>query len=332
MKTKILDSTKENIAFAAEVIRNGGLVAFPTETVYGLGANALDAEAVRKVYKAKGRPSDNPMICHIAEAEGMLDLTDTISDRVKRLMNEFCPGPITIIVPKKDGVPYVTSGRLDTVGVRMPDSDIARVLIKASGVPIAAPSANISGRPSPTRVEHVIEDMDGKVDVILRGPDCKIGIESTVIDTTGKNLMILRPGMLTAGEISLRMKEPVSYDPSLNKNPTDENFSPKAPGMKYRHYAPKAEMRIFEGSPDRVKAEIEREYVKAIAKGIKTGKILFEADAYDEAAHDFFAELRRMDAEEVELILCGGMKMSKDEGFAVMNRMLKSAGYNIVKV
>lgn len=332
MKTKILESTKENIAFAARVIKEGGLVAFPTETVYGLGADALNEEAVKKIYRAKGRPSDNPMICHISSIDDMSFLADDVNAKAEKLMRLFSPGPITVIVRKSEAVPLVTSGGLDTVGVRLPDNDIARALIKEAGVPIAAPSANLSGKPSPTKVEHVVEDMDGKVDVILKGEDCRVGIESTVIDTTGKELMILRPGMVTAKEISQKMEEPVIYDLSLNKAPEDGDFAPKAPGMKYKHYAPKGEMRIFEGSPENVKAEIERQKKEAVKKGIKADVILFEADAYEEAAHDFFAKLREMDLRGVELIFCGGMKMKDDVGFAVMNRMLKSAGYNIIKV
>lgn len=332
MQTKILDCTKENIRLAAEIIKRGGLVAFPTETVYGLGANAMDECACKKVYSAKGRPSDNPMICHIADTEDIAKLTDNPDARVKKLMKLFCPGPITLIVSKKKEVPLVTSGGLETIGVRLPDNEIARSLIRFSGVPIAAPSANISGKPSPTTYKHVVDDMNNKIDVILKGQDCRVGIESTVVDTTGKELVVLRPGMITAREISRKIGEPVLYDSSLNKKPTDENFVPKAPGMKYKHYAPKAEMKIFEGSQAKVKEAVEKAELDARSQGIKVDVILFDAEEYDVAAHDFFAELRRMDKENVELILCGALKMSDDAGFAVMNRMLKSAGYNIQKV
>ncbi|MBP3383833.1 MAG: threonylcarbamoyl-AMP synthase [Firmicutes bacterium] len=334
METKIL---KENqVAEAAKIIADGGLVAFPTETVYGLGADALNAEAVAKVYEAKGRPSDNPMIVHIARASDIGQLTPMLSSTIVALIDNFWPGPLTLVVKRKDGVPDRTTGGLDTVGVRMPDSKLALELINRAGCPIAAPSANLSGKPSPTRVQDVIEDLNGKVDAILEGPDCRVGIESTVLDVTGDVPTILRPGVITAEHIEAAIGRKVAIDPALHIDPTaeesDEEFAPKSPGMKYKHYAPKADMTIIEGSRDRVQAEIQRLKVLNERLGNKVGVILFEEQAFIEAAHDFFANLRDLDREGVDLILAGALSDTDGVGFAVMNRMLKSAGYNIVRV
>ncbi len=334
METKIL---KENqVVEAAKIIQNGGLVAFPTETVYGLGADALNAEAVAKVYEAKGRPSDNPMIVHIARASDIGQLTPRLSADIVSLIENFWPGPLTLVVKRKEGVPDRTTGGLDTVGVRMPDSKLALDLINHAGCPIAAPSANLSGKPSPTRVQDVIEDLNGKVEAILEGPDCRVGIESTVLDVTGDVPTILRPGVITAEHIEAAIGKKVAIDPALHIDPTetetDEEFAPKSPGMKYKHYAPKADMTIIEGNREKVQAEIQRLKMLNERLGNKVGVILFEEQAFIEAAHDFFANLRDLDREGVDLILAGALSDTDGVGFAVMNRMLKSAGYNIVRV
>ncbi len=344
MKTKLLSTNKSDIAKAAAIIREGGLVAFPTETVYGLGADALSEKAVADIYAAKGRPSDNPMIVHISRASDMGRLTPVLSADIVKLIENFWPGPLTIVVKKKPEVPDRTTGGLDTVAVRMPDSKVALELISMADTPIAAPSANISGRPSPTRARDVIADMDGRIDAVIEGEDCRVGIESTVVDMTGDVPTILRPGIITAENIEAVLDREVKYDESLLKDgkmfaldPEDgegeiDGFRPKSPGMKYRHYAPKAQMTIIEGQRDKVKSEIER--VKALNErlGLKVGVILFEEKAFIEAAHDFFARLRDLDEEDVDLILAGALSDTDGVGFAVMNRMLKSAGYNIVKV
>ncbi|MDD6648059.1 MAG: L-threonylcarbamoyladenylate synthase [Firmicutes bacterium] len=334
MKTRILSTTENDIAEAAEIIQQGGLVAFPTETVYGLGADALNAEAVAKVYEAKGRPSDNPMIVHIARASDIGQLTPMLSEDIVKLIDNFWPGPLTMVLKKKAGVPDRTTGGLDTVAVRMPDSEAALELIREADCPIAAPSANISGRPSPTRASDVIADMDGRIDAVIQGDDCRVGIESTVLDMTGDTPVILRPGIITAEDIEAVLKKKVTYDKALLRDKQDEDgdIKPKAPGMKYKHYAPKADMVVIEGQRDKVKAEIER--LKALNErlGSKVGVILFEEKAFVEAAHDFFAKLRDLDNEDVDLILAGALSDFDGVGFAVMNRMLKSAGYNIVKV
>ncbi|MDR0854091.1 MAG: threonylcarbamoyl-AMP synthase [Clostridiales Family XIII bacterium] len=344
MKTEILDvsglaeDAMEKISHAASVLRRGGLVAFPTETVYGLGANALDEKAVAKVYEAKGRPSDNPMIVHISRASDIGMLTPTLSPAIVKLADNFWPGPLTIICKKREEVPSIVTGGLDTVAIRLPDSSIAIELIKLSGVPIAGPSANLSGSPSPTKAEHVIADLDGRVDVILKGPDSRIGIESTVVDMTVSPPVVLRPGVLTADILSAAIDEPVELDPALlGRGSSDEaedsaEIIPKSPGMKYKHYAPTAEMVVVEGQRKRVTEEIKRLKSMNERIGRKVGVILFEEKEYVEAAHDFYARLRELDDEKVDLILAGALSYKDGVGFAVMNRMMKSAGHNVVKV
>lgn len=343
MKTLYLTTSKEDIERAAKIIREGGLVAFPTETVYGLGANAFDEEAVAKVYEAKGRPSDNPMIVHIARASDIGQLTRLLNPDIVELIDNFWPGPLTLVVKKRPEIPDRTTGGLDTVAVRLPESQAARDLINAACCPIAAPSANLSGSPSPTRAGDVAADMDGRIDAIIQGEDCRIGIESTVVDMTGDVPTILRPGIITAEAIGAAIGKAVKYDESLTEGSRhvqldpaagvdEDDFAPKSPGMKYRHYAPKADMLIVEGERQKVKAEIERLKNLNRQYGNKVGVILFEERAFIEAAHDFFAQLRDLDGEGVDLILAGALSETDGVGFAVMNRMLKSAGYNIVRV
>lgn len=332
MKTAIYSTTSEDIGLAAEVIAGGGLVAFPTETVYGLGADAMNPEAVAAVYAAKGRPSDNPMIVHIAEQSDLARLTARITEDMKLLMNAMWPGPLTMVVPKSAQVPDRTTGGLDTVAVRMPANDVALQLIAMSGCPIAAPSANLSGKPSPTRADDVINDMDGRIEGIIRGEDCQVGIESTVVDMTGDTPVILRPGIITAEQLEEALGKPVEYDKALFSKETDEDFKPKSPGMKYKHYAPEAEMIIVSGSRANVEHEIDRIRELKEAEGLKVGVILFEEDGFEEAAHDLFADLRDMDKAGVDLIVAGALDTDDQRGFAVMNRMIRSAGHNIVKV
>lgn len=354
MRTLLLHGNNdEDLRHAGRIVADGGLVAIPTETVFGLGADAFNEEAVGKIYEAKGRPSDNPVIVHIARASDIGQLTRYLSPTIVTLIETFWPGPLTLVVNKRPEVPYRTTGGLETVAVRMPDSAIARAVINYADTPIAAPSANISGRPSPTRTEDVVQDMDGKIDAIVDGPDCRVGIESTVLDVTGDTPMILRPGIITPEQIEAALGQKVEWDPTLTVRPEvgtihenvgehleeeeslgamAEDFAPRSPGMKYRHYAPKAEMLIVEGERGDVQKEIER--LKALNEdlGNKVGVLLFEEQAFLEAAHDFFANLRDLDKEGVDLILAGALSDRNSVGFAVMNRMLKSAGYNIVKV
>ncbi|MEY8368458.1 L-threonylcarbamoyladenylate synthase [Anaerovoracaceae bacterium 42-11] len=334
MNTKLLSDTTEDIAAAAHILAAGGLVAFPTETVYGLGANALDAEAVGKVYAAKGRPSDNPMIVHISSKDDLLALTPEITADMQVLMEHFWPGPMTMIVPRLPLIPDTTTGGLDTVGIRMPDHPVALSLISAAQCPIAAPSANLSGKPSPTTARDVIEDLQGRVDGIIQSTDCQVGIESTVIDMTTAQPMILRPGIITKEDFEEALKKPVALDPTLNQRPDAFNngdFKPRAPGMKYKHYAPKAQMTVFEGSPEAVRKAICEEAAKYRAAGRKVCVISFDEKDQKAAAHQFFARLREADREGADMILASALP-EEGIGFSVMNRMLKSAGYNIRKV
>ena len=319
-------------------------MAFPTETVYGLGANALDPDAVKRVYLAKGRPSDNPMIVHIGEKSGLKDLTDLMTRDMELLMDDIWPGPMTMVVPAKDIVPRVTTGGLDTVAIRMPSEETARQLIIKSGLPIAAPSANLSGHPSPTTYRHCMDDLMGRVDAIICGPDCQVGIESTVIDMTGgddRPPVILRPGIVTAEKISQVIGREVSLDPSLLKKPkidkatgnpvTGQDFHPKSPGMKYKHYAPKAEMTIFRGPHDAVLRVIEDRRAKLEAQVLKVSVITYSDSEQETAAREFFARLRECDKDGTDVILASALR-EEGVGFSVMNRMFKSAGYNIEDV
>lgn len=332
MKTRILTTEAADIAWAAEIIKNGGLVAFPTETVYGLGADAFNEKAVASVYEAKGRPSDNPMIVHIAHESELEKIAEDISENAEKLIKELWPGPLTMIFRKKECVPKRTTGGLDTVAVRMPESNVARSLIECSGCQIAAPSANISGRPSPTRAEDVIEDMDGRIDAVIKGGDCRVGIESTVIDMTEEIPVILRPGIITADRISKILGVKVPFDSALSKKPGGEDFKPKAPGMKYRHYAPKADMLIVEGKTEEVRQYAQELKKSKESEGIKTSVLIFEDKDFEKAAHDFFSDLRDLDRQGVDLIIAGALDIENQIGFAVMNRMIKSAGYNIIKL
>ena len=350
----------EKIREAAEVIKRGGLVAFPTETVYGIGADAFNEDAVSRVYEAKGRPSDNPMIVHIARASDVGLLAAELTPDMVRLADAFWPGPLTMVMPKRDEVPARVSGGLDTVGVRLPDSPAAAALIKFAGTPVAAPSANLSGRPSPTKGEHVLEDLDGKVDAILIGPDCRVGIESTVVDMTASPPCVLRPGFVTKDHIEAILEKPVTianhtnhgdgtFDRSYHGDgtgdrnrtnhgdgpfdrPSSAEEAPRSPGMKYRHYAPKAQMIVIEGAREKVRREIERLKALNEALGLRVGVLLFEERDFLTAAHDFYAELRKLDEEGSDLILAGALPENDGLGFAVMNRMLKAAGYNIARV
>lgn len=257
METQIL--LKSEIKKAADIIKNNGTVIFPTETVYGLGANALNEEAVKKIFVAKGRPSDNPLIVHISKFEDVYDFVLEIPENAKKLAKAYWPGPMTLVMKKKDNIPNVVSAGLDTVGIRLPENKIARKLIKLSGCPIAAPSANLSGSPSPTAFEHVFSDMNGRVDAIIKGKECNVGVESTVIDVTEEVPVILRPGGITA-----KMIRKVCGDVKVAKGVDGiaNEEKPKSPGMKYKHYAPKCEIILVDKDENQVE-NMKREYEKA---------------------------------------------------------------------
>ena len=331
MDTRYLGTTEEEMEIAGEIVRNGGLVAFPTETVYGLGADAFNAEAVENIYTVKGRPADNPSIVHIWSRDQLPEITTEITPVMEKVMDAFWPGPVTMICHRTFEVPYVTTGGLETVGIRMPSNPAAQAFLKAASCPVAAPSANLSGKPSPTTAEHVRDDFDGRIDAIIDGGPCEFGIESTVIDLTGDVPMILRPGILTAEDFREKLDMPVILDPALNKKPEDPDFHPKAPGMKYKHYAPKAPMIIFEGEEEKVLEAIEKEKTEHEMEGENVVVLTFGQEGALSAAHELFAMLRSADRENADLILAAALPQ-KGVGFSVMNRMLKSAGFNIRKV
>ena len=336
----------EELESAAQLLREGGLVAFPTETVYGLGANALDASAARKIYEAKGRPSDNPLIVHISEVSDIEILARDIPEKAYELAKVFWPGPLTIILKKKDCVPYGTTGGLDTVAIRLPANLIARSLIARSGVFVAAPSANISGKPSPTKAEHVIKDMSGKIDMIIDGGMATLGLESTIIDLSGNVPVILRPGCITKAMME-NVIGPVEVDPViLSKNP-DPSLAPKAPGMKYRHYAPEGKLTIYEGDTTRVIDAINHKAKEKLDSGKCVGiiatdetKALYQygtvktiGSRKDEnsIAAGLYAILREFDELHMEYIYTESFA-DNSLGHAIMNRLLKAAGYRIVKM
>lgn len=341
METRILGTDEKDIAEAAQILRDGGLVAFPTETVYGLGADAMNDEAVGKVYAAKGRPSDNPMIVHVAKTEDLKSLTENITEDMKKLAESFWPGPLTMVVRARPGVSRITTGGLDTVAVRMPDNETALRLIEKAGVPIAGPSANLSGHPSPTSSSHVYDDLHDRIDAVIQGEKCKVGIESTVVDMTGELPVILRPGVVTAEQIGQVLCKKVEIDPAIIQKPqitrdgglleTGDDFKPKSPGMKYKHYAPKAEMIIYVGDADKVRLAIAAEKMERVEFGQKVGILMFDNQSPEEAAHEFFSQLRAFDKRGVDVILAAALE-EDGVGLAVMNRMFKSAGYNIRKV
>lgn len=352
MDTRIISVTEQEegqegiYQEASEIIKRGGLVAFPTETVYGLGANGLNEEAAAKIYAAKGRPSDNPLILHIAQVEQLEGIVKSVPETAKRLISKYWPGPLTLIFEKADSVPYGTTGGLTTVAVRMPDHMVARRLIQASGVPIAAPSANLSGRPSPTKASHVAEDLFGKIDLILDCGTVGIGLESTIVDVTVTPPMILRPGYITQEMLTETLEETVSFDPALIQK-IGANIKPKAPGMKYRHYAPKADLIVVEGSSCSTAKKIEELAGKKAAQGKRVGiigtkefqnqyrtgivKIIGTREREETIAQNLYAILREFDELQVDIIFSEGFP-EENFGQAIMNRLIKAAGNKVIKL
>lgn len=344
---QLLDQSETDTAYAeaARIIREGGLVAFPTETVYGLGANALDEQASAKIYAAKGRPSDNPLIAHISREQQLEEIAAYIPEAARILMKHYWPGPLTMVFRKKDIVPRGTTGGLDTVAVRMPDHPVARRLIDAAGVPIAAPSANLSGRPSPTTADRTAEDMSGRIEMILDGGPCRIGIESTIVDMTEEIPVILRPGFITYEMLTQLLGE-VRKDRALDAKEW-RYFRPKAPGQKYRHYAPKAPMTLVEGGIEAVTAKICDLTDASLREGKKVGVICTdETEAcyhqgivksmgsrarLESVAHNLYEILREFDETGVEVIYSEAFP-SDELGFAVMNRLVKAAGHKEIQV
>ncbi len=342
---KNADEGMDVIRIGGQILRNGGLVAFPTETVYGLGGNALDPNASKKIYAAKGRPSDNPLIVHVADRETIYQLTASVTEIATKLMDAFWPGPLTLILKKSKIVPYETTGGLDTVAIRFPNHPTALSLIKEACVPVAAPSANTSGRPSPTLAKHVIEDLSDKIDMIIDDGPVGIGVESTIIDVTEEVPVILRPGYITK-EMVEKVIGNVKIDHAVN-NQVKEGEHPKAPGMKYRHYAPKASLTLVEGELDTVIGTINSLAAIEMNNGKKVGIICTEETknsykagavksigfrtSQESIAHNLYALLRDFDQEGVDEIFSESFQ-EQQLGMAIMNRLTKAAGHKILYV
>ena len=329
---------------AGEILKNGGLVAIPTETVYGLGGDALNKASSQKIYAAKGRPSDNPLIIHVADMESVEKIVTGVSTQARKVADAFWPGPLTMIFPKAEIVPYETTGGLDTVAVRMPSHPVARRVIAYAGGYVAAPSANTSGKPSPTLAKYVMEDMNGKIDMVIDGGEGDIGLESTIVDMTVSPPQILRPGYITKEMLEEVLGE-IDVDRTILRNDTGDR--PKAPGMKYRHYAPKGELTIISGSQDAVIEYINDNARKAMAEGKRVGII-----GSDEAIAGYVGDsvknvgsksdelsigrslyriLREFDEENIDVIYSESFG-SEGMGQAIMNRLLKAAGHQLIEV
>lgn len=339
MHTRVLQKSDAAMALAASLIGAGEVVGFPTETVYGLGANALDAAAVKKIFQAKGRPQDNPLIVHIYHKEDLFRYGRDISEKAAALADVFWPGPLTLVVKSADGIAKEVTCELDTVGLRCPENETARELICRSALPIAAPSANRSGRPSPTTAQHVYEDMNGRIPLILDGGACRVGVESTVISMVGTRPMILRPGIIGREEIEAVIG-PVDLSPAVEEQLPDESRV-QSPGMKYRHYAPNCPLYVVAGEPEAVIA-----YIRANATQ-KTGVLCFSGDegAFDRGvvltlgdaedayslSRNLFAALREFDRYATERIYA---RLCRNDGefLGVYNRLLKASGFQRIDV
>lgn len=337
---KINSIDDEALKRAGQCIKDGGLVAFPTETVYGLGGDGLNEVAAKNIYLAKGRPSDNPLILHINDQKMLSRIVIEVTPMAKKIMTAFCPGPITIILPKSDIVPKAVTGGLDTIAVRMPDNDIARALIKYADTPIAAPSANISGRPSPTTAQAVYKDLQSRIDMVLDGGACQFGVESTIVDCTEDVPIILRPGAITK-----EMLEEIFPVVKIDKAIVGANVVPKAPGMKYKHYAPKVDMILIEGDNEKMSSSIKEILHKYENEGKKVGLLVSDEVANElnnqntfsygsqenlaQIASEIYEGLRYFDDKDVDIILAQGTT-DKGIGLAIMNRLHKASGFNSI--
>ncbi len=325
-----------NIARAGEILRSGGLVAFPTETVYGLGADALDGGAASKIFAAKGRPSDNPLIVHLASPSDAEQYCHT-SELFYRLAERFMPGPLTVVLPKRDIIPGAVTGGLNSVAIRVPSHPVAHALIETAGVPVAAPSANLSGRPSPTTARHVIEDMYGRADCIIAAGDCDFGVESTVVKLEGEGVTLLRPGAVTP-EMLAKVCQ-VELSETLNKS-VGAGITPESPGMKYRHYAPDAPMYIIDGSDEAVLAYLKDKTDCAVICFDSDTALLRRTNAYslggkdDSASHArrLFAVLNDINSSNGVTAIYARMTPKEGVGLAVFNRLIKAAGYNVIRL
>ena len=339
MKTEILPAEGEAIAKAADLLRRGELVALPTETVYGIAADARNGAAVAKIFVAKGRPQDNPLIVHVTGPEMLPGLVSEVPERAQLLMAAFCPGPLTIIMPRGPEVAAECCAGLDTVGIRMPSHPVARAVIAQSGCAFAAPSANLSGKPSPTNAQDVFTDMDGRLPLILDGGECDVGVESTVISVVGEKLTLFRPGHITLEDLERALGEEVEVSKAiLEKLP--EGAVVRSPGMKYKHYAPKADVTILKGSFDAYRDYIaahagngvwalcfDGEEAQLPVPAISYGK---EGDGISEA-HNLFTVLRELDRKGAKTVYAR-CPLSDGVSMAVYNRLIRAAAFRVVEV
>lgn len=349
METKLVKVDTKNpeksvLTEAAEILKNGGLVAFPTETVYGLGANGLDEKACKRIYEAKGRPSDNPLILTIGDLDGLYKIVGKVTENAKKIIDAFWPGPITLVLPKADCVPETVTGGLDTVAVRYPSNKIARELIKIAGIPVAAPSANSSGKPSPTRASHVEFDLNGKIEMIIDGGAADWGLESTILDVSEDKPVLLRPGAVTQDMIEDVVGE-IDVDPAVYSKP-DGNIVPKAPGMKYKHYSPSAKVILVSGSMENVISTINEKISADEKNGLRVGvmattqtkdryiggEVLVVGDRTkpETIGANLFKILRKFDFIGVDIVYSEVFD-EDGEGAAIMNRLNKAAGFNYIK-
>ena len=352
MKTELIkiDFTKplaEQLTLPAEILAQGGLVAFPTETVYGLGGNALDADAAGKIYAAKGRPSDNPLIVHIARPSDADQYAET-NELYRKLAKAFMPGPLTVVLPKKENIPFSVTGGLMTVGIRCPGDPVARELIRLAGVPVAAPSANVSGRPSPTTANHVVDDLSGRIECIIDGGESEVGLESTIVKIDGGRLVLLRPGAITPEMLRTVCNEVVLDNGILDRLP--EGTAPEAPGMKYRHYAPRARVHLLRAENENDESFDEkaigffREKLKAdpsvgilcydeYLPFLQGENVYSYGKKQDDLAHShlLFDCLRRFDETEATAIYAVVGK-AEGIGLALYNRMLKASAYTVIYI
>lgn len=334
--TKLLSSDRCDIDYAAELINSGHVVGMPTETVYGLAANALDIEAVKKIFEAKGRPQDNPLIVHVSDVEMMDRYVKNVPELAYSIAEKFCPGPITMVLPKRDIIPDITSAGLDTVGIRIPFHKTARDLIAACGKPIAAPSANLSGSPSPTTAKHVIDDMNGRIPAVIDGGACAVGVESTVISFENGNIRLLRPGFVSVEDLSIFGVEVLCDKGITEAVAPDEKVL--SPGMKYKHYSPAANVTIVSGELDNFIEYVsehngEKVYAMIYDKdsAVYPYKYLTYGDTAEEQAAQVFAQLRKFDELGAEQVYVR-FPVQNGVGFAVYNRLLRSAGFEVINV
>lgn len=338
------DPDERMIEKAASILQKGGLVAFPTETVYGLGANGLNAQACKKIYEAKGRPSDNPLILHISELDELDQIVKETPTLAKKVIEAFWPGPITLIFPKADCVPHEITGGFETVAVRFPSHILAQKIIHKAGFPIAAPSANSSGKPSPTRASHVVFDLDGKIDMIVDGGSTEVGLESTILDMTQEKPILLRPGAITKEMIQSVIGE-IDVDPAVLSKPT-KDFVPKAPGMKYTHYSPKAEVILVKGNLQKTVEKINELCAQGQESGKKIGimateqtkqfyhnatvLVVGDREKPETIGTNLFKILRKFDFLEIDVVYSEVFEET-GEGAAIMNRLNKAAGYQFIE-